>query len=72
MDWDLPILRKLTFQAKFKFKNKTLFTGTTWAGYLGILTGMRHPQTKDEEGYSISINYRRTPEFIYYSICRIS
>ena len=62
MDWDLPILRKLTFQAKFKFKNKTLFTGTTWAGYLGILTGMRHPQTKDEEGYSISINYRRTPE----------
>ena len=62
MDWDLPILKKLTFQAKFKFKNKTLFTGTTWAGYLGILTGMRHPQTKDEEAYSISINYRRTPE----------
>ena len=62
MDWNLPILRKLTFQAKFKFKNKTLFTGTTWAGYLGILTGMRHPQTKEEEAYSISINYRRTPE----------
>jgi N-acylethanolamine-hydrolysing acid amidase len=62
MDWNLPILRKLTFQAKFKFKNKTLFTGTSWAGYLGILTGMRHPQTKEEESYSISINYRRTPE----------
>lgn len=62
MDWDLSILRKLTFQAKFKFNNKTLFTGTTWAGYLGILTGMRHPQSKKEEAYSISINYRRTPE----------
>lgn len=62
MDWDLPILKKLTFQAKFKFKNKTLFTGTSWAGYLGILTGMRHPQTKREESYSVSINYRQTPE----------
>jgi len=62
MDWDLSILRKLTFQAKFKFKNKTLFTGTSWAGYLGILTGMHHPQTKYEEAYSISINYRRTPD----------
>lgn len=62
MDWNLHILRKLTFQAKFKFKNKTLFTGTSWAGYLGILTGMRHPQTREEEAYSVSINYRRTPE----------
>ena len=62
MDWDLPILKKLTFQAKFKVKNKTLFTGTTWAGYIGMLTGMHHAQNKSEDTYSVSINYRQTPE----------
>ena len=62
MDWDLPILRKLTFQGKFKIKNKTIFIGTSWAGYIGILTGMRYKQNKKQESFSVSINYRQTVE----------
>lgn len=62
MNWNLPILRDLTFQAKYKIKNKTVFTGTSWAGYIGVLTGMRNKLNKNEESYSISVNYRESPE----------
>tara|TARA_B100000795_G_scaffold269339_2_gene258439 strand:+ start:2953 stop:4056 length:1104 start_codon:yes stop_codon:yes gene_type:complete len=56
MDWAMPILKKLTIQVDFKQNNKTVFTGTTWAGYIGILTGMR------PNSFSVSINYRQTRE----------
>lgn len=62
MDWDLPILKKLTFQAKYKIRNKTIFTGTSWAGYIGVLTGMRHKQNKKQNSWSVSINFRQSPE----------
>lgn len=62
MDWDLPILKKLTFQAKYKIRNKTIFSGTSWAGYIGILTGMRYKQNKKQESWSVSINFRQSPE----------
>jgi hypothetical protein len=56
MDWDMPILKELTIQCEFQQDGVTVFTGTTWAGYIGILTGMKH------EAFSTSINYRRTRE----------
>ena len=54
MDWAMPILKKLTIQLEFQKNGKTLFTGTTWAGYIGILTGMK------ARAFSVSINYRHT------------
>jgi N-acylethanolamine-hydrolysing acid amidase len=66
MDWDLPQLRDLTIEVKF-FRNlnsfkkldfqkggKTLFLASSWAGYVGVLTGVR------PNSYSVSINFRRT------------
>lgn len=41
MDWDLPALRDLTLEVEFQRNGKTLYHATTWAGYVGILTGMR-------------------------------
>ncbi|KAJ6230879.1 acid amidase [Anaeramoeba flamelloides] len=52
MDWDMPILEKLTIELEFQRKNKTVFYATSWAGYVGILTGM-----KPGVG-AVSINYR--------------
>ena len=54
MDWDLPILKELTIQINFKRRDKTVFTGTTWVGYIGVLTGMK------ARAFSVSINYRQT------------
>jgi hypothetical protein len=54
MDWAMPILKKLTIQLEFQRNGKTVFTGTTWAGYIGILTGMK------ARAFSVSINYRQT------------
>lgn len=52
-DWNLPNrLRNLTFQCEFKKNNKVLFIGTCFAGYVGVLTGMR-PQA-----YGITLNER--------------
>ena len=56
MDWDMPILKELTIQVDFQRDGSTVFTGTTWAGYIGVLTGMR------PLAFSASINYRRTRE----------
>jgi N-acylethanolamine-hydrolysing acid amidase len=53
MDWTMPSLMPLTLNVQFMKDNKIVFTGTTWCGYVGLLTGMRH------DGYAISINYRR-------------
>ena len=47
-------LQQLTIQVDFVSGGQTVFRATTWAGYVGVLTGMR-PQ-----GYSVSVNYRRT------------
>eukprot|EP00949_MAST-11_sp_MAST-11-sp1_P003083 g3083.t1 len=54
MDWEMPELQQLTIQVDFVSGGQTVFRATTWAGYVGVLTGMR-PQ-----GYSVSVNYRRT------------
>lgn len=56
MDWDMMELQALTIEVEFVKDGTTCFIGTTWAGYIGILTGMK-PQ-----GFSISINYRRTED----------
>ncbi len=54
MDWDLPELKALTINVVYKSRGRIVFRGTTWAGYIGILTGMK------PRSFSVSINYRRT------------
>jgi hypothetical protein len=52
MDWDMPYLKNLTIEVDFYYGTRFLFRTTTWAGYVGILTGMRNKK------YSISVNFR--------------
>jgi hypothetical protein len=56
MDWDMPELQPLTIQVEFVSKGRVVYQATTWAGYVGVLTGIRN------DGYSVSVNYRRTKE----------
>ena len=54
MDWDMPELQPLTIEVDFIRNGHFIHRATTWAGYVGVLTGVRH------QGFSISVNYRRT------------
>ena len=54
MDWDMPELMPLTIEVVFVRGGQVVFSATTWAGYIGILTGVR------PGGFSVSVNYRRS------------
>jgi len=56
MDWGALFLRKLSCQVVFTRGEKELYKASTWAGYLGILTGMR------KDGFSISVNFRKSTD----------
>ncbi len=65
MDWDMNFLKPLTINVEFMRDGEPIFRGTTWPGYVGILTGMK-------KNYSVSINYRRLNDSflknIYYGL----
>ena len=52
----MDFLKPYTIQLNFTRKGKTLFKASSWAGYLGVLTGMR------VGAFSVSINFRRTED----------
>ena len=55
MDWNIPpVLRKLVIDVEFQRSNRTVFTGTTIAGFVGVLNGM----TTGPEAWSISMDAR--------------
>jgi hypothetical protein len=54
MDWEMPALAPLTIEVEFQRGGWTVATATTWAGYVGVLTGVRAC------AFSASVNYRRT------------
>jgi len=57
MDWDLKLLQKLS--ATFHFITDGLnFTASSWAGYVGVLTGVR-AAGPDWDGLAVSVNFRR-------------
>jgi len=60
MDWDLPILKEITIKVRFMAGEKYLFDAITWAGFVGIFTGIK------SGNYTISLNYRRnnSPNFL--------
>lgn len=57
MDWDLKMLQQLS--ATFHFIGDGLnFTASSWAGYVGVLTGVR-AAGPDWDGLALSVNFRR-------------
>lgn len=54
MDWDMQQLKNLTIQVDFVKNNKIIYTATTWAGYVGIMTAVKPGVC------TIALNYRRT------------
>lgn len=54
MDWDLSYLKDITIDVTFVENGRILFKATTWAGYVGILTGI------SARAFALAVNYRRT------------
>lgn len=55
MDWlDSQELVDLTIDLTFVRGGKCVFKATSWAGYFGVLTGMRN------NGYAVAINFRES------------
>jgi hypothetical protein len=54
MDWEMPQLAPLTVEVEFQRGGRVVATATTWAGYVGVLTGVR------AGAFSASVNYRRS------------
>lgn len=51
LDWEMDALRDLVIQVEYVRDNKVIASAITYAGYVGVLTGVR-------PGLSISLNYR--------------
>jgi len=60
MDWGMDFLEPLTVELDFRKGGQTVFMATSWAGYVGVLTGMR------PGSYSVSINFRVTDEGTFW------
>lgn len=56
MDWEMDILKPLTIEIDCRKGGQTVFVATTWAGFLGVFTGMRPGQ------WSCSLNFRVTSQ----------
>jgi hypothetical protein len=65
MDWEMSALKKLTIEVDFQRNNKTVFLATTWAGYVGVFTGLI-PNV-----CSIALNYRTTGDGTLTNIWRL-
>ena len=62
MDWELPFLKPLTIDVVYTRNNQIVANATTWAGYVGVLTGMAFCDTP----FSVSVNYREGPDGSYW------
>ena len=64
MDWEMQELCDLAIEVDFQRGGRTVCLATSWAGYVGILTGMKmDPASGGSLGsWSASINYRRTSD----------
>jgi len=55
LDYPIPNLQNITIQVDFRSSGKTQYTATTFAGYVGVLTGLR------PFAWSVSVNERDHP-----------
>lgn len=63
MDWPLLELKAITIEVTFIKDSLPLFKSTTWAGYVGVLTGMGSK-------YAISVNFRRSSGNLIHNVRR--
>lgn len=61
MDWGMDILKPLTIEIDCRKNDQTVFLATTWAGYLGVFTGMRPGE------WSCSLNFRVTRQGSFWT-----
>jgi N-acylethanolamine-hydrolysing acid amidase len=61
MDWEMDILEPLTIEIDCRKGGQTVFMATTWAGFMGVFTGMRPGQ------WSVSLNFRVTKDGSFWS-----
>lgn len=55
LDWNIPAtLREMIIDIDFQRNNKTIFTGTGMAGFVGVFNGM----VSGEKGWSVSLDAR--------------
>jgi len=53
LDFDMaPVLRKLVVQLKFQKGGKTIYSGISYAGYVGVLTGLK------QGAFAVTVNQR--------------
>lgn len=57
LDYGFPVLRELAVQIAFTKQGRTIYTGTTFAGYVGLMTGQR------ANGFTISLDERDKGEW---------
>jgi len=53
MDWEMPELKDLTIDVDFVRKGHIIFSATTWAGYVGVMTATK------PDVCTVALNYRR-------------
>jgi len=56
LDWEFPELKMLNIDVRLFKGKKLLYSGTTWAGYIGVLTAQRPGQ------YAAAVNFRERRE----------
>lgn len=56
MDWEMPALKDLTINVDFVKNDKHIFSATTWAGYVGVMTGIK------PDVCTLALNYRRSAD----------
>lgn len=56
MDWDMSILKEMTYQATFTKNGAYLYDAVCWVGHVGIFTAKNR-------NMAVSINYRRVNDF---------
>jgi hypothetical protein len=61
MDWEMDILKPLTIEIDCRKDDQTVFLATTWAGFLGVFTGMRPGE------WSCSLNFRVTSQGSFWN-----
>jgi hypothetical protein len=58
MDWEMDFLRPLTVELVYVRSGQPVFITTTWAGYAGVLTGMRLCPSAPAAAFGVSVNFR--------------
>jgi hypothetical protein len=65
MDWDLPILKKLTIQLRVLKGGLEIYTATTFVAFIGLLTAMKKGE------YSVSCSMLNLSIFMFILYFRV-